>query len=255
MRRQFQRIALLAALALASAAAASQFPPLTGRVVDAAGMLRPDTRATLTAQLEALERASGIQLVVATVPDLGGEDLETYSNDLARAWGIGQKGRDNGVVLLIAKAERKVRIEVGYGLEGDLTDAMSSHIINTRIVPAFRRGDIDAGVRAGVEGIEEVLGYPVAGAQPVEQRHPGREHAFPVGLFWLIVLIIVMSGFGGGRRGGGGLARAIIWGSVLNNMGRRGSGRGGFGGGGFGGGGGFHGGGGSFGGGGASGNW
>jgi uncharacterized protein len=255
-----RRSALLAALTVAALAHATNFPPLTGRVVDEANILSTATRADLTRQLEAFEQSSGIQLVVATVPTLDGNDIETYGVDLARTWQIGSKARNDGALLLVAKAEHKVRIEVGYGLEGDLTDAMSSYIISTRIVPQFRKGDFDAGVSAGVSGIIDVLGNPqqaqrtAQAAQSVAKRHA---HQVPVGIFWLIVMIIVFSGMGGGRgrRGRGGLARAIFWGSVLNGM-SSGRGRGGFGGGGFGGGGGgFSGGGGSFGGGGASGSW
>jgi len=243
--------ALLAALFVAALAHATDFPPLSGRVVDAANILAPATRAELTQQLEAFEQRSGVQLVVATVPNLDGLDIETYGVELARAWQIGSKAKNDGALLLVAKAEHKVRIEVGYGLEGDLTDAMSSYIISTRIVPQFRKGDFDAGVRDGVSGIIEVLGNPQQAARATPKQHA---HAAPVGIFWLIVLFIVISGFGGRRGGGGGLARAIFWGSVLNGM-SSGRGRGGFGGGGFGGGGGFSGGGGSFGGGGASGSW
>ena len=244
-------IALLAALLVAALAHATDFPPLSGRVVDAANILTPATRAELTQQLDAFEQRSGIQIVVATVPNLDGLDIETYGVDLARAWQIGSKAKNDGALLLVAKAEHKVRIEVGYGLEGDLTDAMSSYIISTRIVPQFRKGDFDAGVRDGVSGIIEVLGNPQQAARATPKQHA---RAAPVGIFWLIVLFIVISGFGGRRGGGGGLARAIFWGSVLNGM-SSGRGRGGFGGGGFGGGGGFSGGGGSFGGGGASGRW
>jgi len=243
-------IALLAALLVAALAHATDFPPLSGRVVDAANILTPATRAELTQQLDAFEQRSGIQIVVATVPNLDGLDIETYGVDLARAWQIGSKAKNDGALLLVAKAEHKVRIEVGYGLEGDLTDAMSSYIISTRIVPQFRKGDFDAGVRDGVSGIIEVLGNPQQAARATPKQHA---RAAPVGIFWLIVLFIVISGFGGRRGGGGGLARAIFWGSVLNGM-SSGRGRGGFGGGGFGGGG-FSGGGGSFGGGGASGSW
>jgi len=250
-------VLLLAALCAAAYAQAVEFPALTGRVVDAADILNAGTRADLARQLEEHERATGEQIVVATVPDLGGLTIEDYGYQLGRHWGIGGKARDNGVVLIVAKAEHKVRIEVGYGLEGDLTDAMSSNIVNTRIVPAFRRGDYDAGVRAGVGAIIDVLGGQAAGASPPVQQAPvKRVH---IGIFWVIVLFIVLSGIGGRRGGGrgGGLARAIIWGSVLNGMSRGGRGGGGFGGGGFGGGGGggFSGGGGSFGGGGASGSW
>ena len=251
--RAIARAALFVAagVIVAASAHATDFPPLTGRVVDAANILSPATRAELTQQLDSFEQRTGIQLVVATVSSLDGNDIETYGVDLARAWQIGSKARNDGAVLLVAKAEHKVRIEVGYGLEGDLTDAMSSYIISTRIVPQFRRGDFDAGVRDGVSAIIEVLGNPQQAAQTTAKR---RARSIPAGIFWLIVLFIVFSGFGGRGRRGGGLARAIIWGSVLNGM-SSGRGRGGFGGGGFGGGGGFRGGGGSFGGGGASGNW
>ena len=243
---------LLVALFTAAFANAVDFPPLTGRVVDAAGILSANTREDLSRQLEAHERATGQQIVVATVPDLAGVPIEEYGYQLGRHWGIGGKEHDTGALLIVAAAEHKVRIEVGYGLEGDLTDAVSSNIINTRIVPEFRKGDYDAGVRAGVSAIIGVLGgQGDAGAPP--QRAVKGLH---VGIFWLIVLFIVISGFGGRRGGrGGGLARAIFWGTVLNGMSRGRGGRGGgFGGGGFGGGG-FHGGGGSFGGGGASGSW
>jgi uncharacterized protein len=238
-------VLLFAVLAHASAAGAT-FPPLTGRVVDAAGILSESTRSELTGLLEAHERATGQQIVVATIPDLGDEEIADYGYQLGRAWGIGGKEHDTGVLLVVAPAQRKVRIEVGYGLEGDLTDAMSSNIIQTRILPEFRKGDYDAGVRAGVRAIIGVLGG-TADAMPQRVRH-----GIPVGVFWLIVLLIVLSRFGRfGGRGGGGLARAIVWGSVLGGMSGGRGGGGGF----HGGGGGFHGGGGSFGGGGASGSW
>ena len=247
-----RRVPMLAVLLLAAAFAhALTFPPLSGRVVDAAGILSAQTRAELTRQLAAYDAATGRQIVVATIPSLDGTPIEQYGYQLGRHWGIGGKAHDTGVLLIVAKAEHKVRIEVGYGLEGDLTDAMSSNIINTRIVPEFRKGDYDAGVSAGVSAIIDVLGGQSreGNAQPAKNRVKGLH----VSIFWLIVLFIVISGFGGRRGGGGGLGRAILWGSVLNGMG--GGRGGGFGGGGFGGGGGFSGGGGSFGGGGASGSW
>jgi len=234
----------------ALAFAAPNFPPLTGRVVDAAGILNASTKADLGAQLEAYERSSGNQIVVATIKDLGGLDIADYGYQLGRQWGIGSKERNTGALLIVAAAEHKVRIEVGYGLEGDLTDAMSARIIQTRILPAFRQGNFDAGVRAGVDGIIATLGGGDGGSAAPAAKV---KHAVPGAFFWLIVLFIVLNSFG--RRRGGGIARALFWGSVLNGMsGRHGRG-GGFGGGGFGGGGGFRGGGGSFGGGGASGGW
>jgi uncharacterized protein len=261
MRRAALFVAGLCVAALwGLAVAAPNFPPLTGRVVDAAGILSASTKADLTAQLEAYERSSSNQIVVATVPDLGGLDIADYGYQLGRHWGIGSKEHDNGAVLIVAAAERKVRIEVGYGLEGDLTDAMSVQIIHNRILPAFRKGDFDAGVRAGVDGIVATLGGEAdSGNGKAEPARQKAKRALPGAIFWLIVIMILLSS--GRRRGGGGLARALFWGSVLNGMSHgRGGGRGGGfggGGGGFGGGGGggFRGGGGSFGGGGASGGW
>ena len=249
MRNSLLLCALSVVVATGTLAAAADFPALTGRVVDSAEVLGAATEADLNRQLEAHERATGQQIVVATVADLGGLDIQDYGYQLGRHWGIGDKEHDTGVVLIIAPAQRKVRIEVAYGLEGELTDALSSNIIQTRILPQFRNGDIDAGVRAGVSAIIAVLGGQGEDAQAPQEP---RVRVLPVGIFWLIVLFIVLSGFGGGRRGGGSLARAIIWGSVLNGMS---GGRGGGSWGGRSGGGGFHGGGGSFGGGGASGSW
>ncbi|MEZ5557924.1 MAG: TPM domain-containing protein [Pseudomonadales bacterium] len=236
----------LALLCTAGAAAAEpEFPPLTGRVVDLAGMLSAATRRTLTTELEAHERATGNQIVVVTLDNLGGQAIEEYGYQLGRAWGIGQKDQNNGALLIVAKAERQVRIEVGYGLEGELTDAISWDIIQGRILPQFREGDFDAGIVAGVHGMIDALGgeYQPTGSSSGERRR------LPAFAFWIFVLIIILSSFGRRRRGGD-LTRAILIGSILG-----GSGRGGRSGGGFGGGGGFRGGGGGFGGGGASGGW
>jgi len=243
MRSSLLLFVWLVVVATGAIATAADFPSLTGRVVDAAGILGAATEAELNRQLEAHERATGQQIVVATVEDLGGLDIQDYGYQLGRQWGIGGKEHDTGVVLIVAPAQRKVGIEVGYGLEGELTDALSSNIIQTRILPEFRNGNFDAGVRAGVSAIIAVLG----GQGDAQAAQEPRVHVLPVGVFWLIVLFIVLSGFGGGRRGRGGLARAIIWGSVLNGMSGGRGGRSG--------GGGFSGGGGSFGGGGASGSW
>lgn len=244
---------------------ALDFPELSGRVVDAAGILSSDTELDLTRLLEAHERAAGNQVVVATLANLGGEDIESYGNQLARHWGIGQAKKNNGVVLWIAPTERAVRIEVGYGLEGDLTDAITSSIITQRLLPAVRAGDYDGGVRAGVAGIIEALGgeYELAnrgGDSGDGERNSARLN-IPAGVFWLIMILFLVGGLGGRGRRGRRLARAAAWGMVLGGLGggRRGGGSFGGGGGSFGGGGGggggFGGGGGSFGGGGASGSW
>ena len=263
----------LIVLLLAVPAAAQGFPELSGRVVDQADLLPPEHEAALTQRLEALERQSSRQLVVATVTSLNGLEIEDYGYQLGRHWRIGQEGANNGVVLLVAPNERKVRIEVGYGLEGVMTDALSSQIVRNDILPHFRDGDYRGGINAGVEAIIAQLQAPpeaaeqraleaVRNAERGEQRGGGSSGF--VLLFWLvvigfIVLPMLSSGFSGrkyrgrrrGRRGGGPV---VIWGPGWGGGSSHGSSWGGSSWGG-GGGGGFSGGGGSFGGGGASGGW
>jgi len=149
--------AALTLIALAAPAAAQTFPPLSGRVVDAAEVLGPGVRADVTARLKALETRTSHQLVVATVPSLGGRTIEDYATRLFRAWGLGQKDKNDGVLLLVAPSERKVRIEVGYGLEGTLTDAVAKLIIEQSIVPRFRSGDFAGGILHAVDDIVAVL--------------------------------------------------------------------------------------------------
>src|SRR5580704_7418803 len=124
-------LAMALVCCLITAALALDFPQLTGRVVDQAGVMSADSRSAVEAKLKDLEDKSGIQLVVATVKSLQGSDIETYANQLFRAWKLGQTQKNNGVLLLVAPPEHKVRIEVGYGLEGTLTDALSSVIISS----------------------------------------------------------------------------------------------------------------------------
>ena len=257
------------------------YPPLTGRVVDAAGVLGPRVEDALTLRLADWEAESSDQIVVATVPDLGGQEIARYAVGLGRAWGIGvgedaDGGRlDNGAILLVAPSERQVHIAVGYGLEGTLTDAASSVIIQTRILPAFREGDYEAGVTEGVIGMIDVLSGAPAEAARRRERAPHRPMArgegglpWPLIVFLLLALFASMRTGRRGRRGGrrvrydsDPIGGALPW-IVASQMGRGGFGgaRGGLGrglgggtGGGFGGG--FSGGGGSFGGGGASGSW
>ncbi len=242
------------------AQAAPQFPVLSGRVVDQAGLLDAASQAGLMQTLQAHEQASGEQIVVVTVPNLQGDSIEDYGYQLGRAWGIGEKGKDNGALLLVARDERKVRIEVGYGLEGRLTDAQSSIIINNLIIPAFRRGDFPGGIRNGVVAMVQVLGGDsLAQPRPAAQRGKEPMHV-PWPAFIILIVFVLLMMRGGGGRGGGGGGNSVLTGAVLGSIlgNGRGSG-GGLGGGGFGGGGGggggFGGGGGSFGGGGASGGW
>ncbi len=238
-------VLVLAAFVAASFAfAAPNFPPLTGRVVDGAGVISAEARVILENRLRDYEAQSGHQIAIATVPSLEGYDIRDYGNQLARKWALGQKGKDDGVLVLVAPSEHKVSIEVGYGLEGDLTDAISSIIIQHAMVPRFKAGDYPGGLYAGLADIEKVVGgqgdQVVQSAQ--QQPAPTLADILPFIIFFFFVLIIIYNASHGRR--------------VLIIPG--GFGGGGFnsGGGGFsGGGGGFSGGGGSFGGGGASGGW
>jgi uncharacterized protein len=289
--------ALILAIAFlfAAPALAQTYPPLTGRVVDAADLLNPAQEAELTQKLAALEAATTRQLVVATIPSLEGHDIQEYGVGLGRAWRIGQQGANNGVILLVAPSDRKVGIEVGYGMEGVLTDALSSQIIRNDILPRFRDNDYPGGINAGADALIAQLQAPpeaaeanlrhAAADQQQQQagRHRNRGSSIgPLivwgGIFLFILLPALGAGlagrrYRGGRRGGvsvwgpgrgyghgsGGNVGWMLAGMALSNLNRRGSGDswGGGGGGswGGGGGGGFSGGGGSFGGGGASGGW
>jgi uncharacterized protein len=278
----------LAALCLASPAMAVDFPPLSGRVVDQADLLNPAQEQQLTQQLEALQRATSRQLVVATVPSLQDLPIEDYGYQLGRAWGIGQGGANNGIILLVAPNEHKVRIEVGYGLEGIVTDALSSQIINQQILPHFKANppDYPGGIFAGAGALIQQLQAPpeaaeraaLAAQQAENQRAASGRHRggsiAPLIIWGMIFLFIFLPALGAGLAGRryGGRHRVSVWGpgygggsglgwmlmgAALGSMNRGGGSSWGGGGGswGGGGGGGFSGGGGSFGGGGASGGW
>lgn len=252
---------------------AQTLPKLTGRVVDTAALLSPEQSAALDAKLAALEQSSGHQLVVATIPNLGGYPIEDYGNRLLRTWALGSKEKDDGAILLVAKDDRKVRIEVGYGLEPYLTDAFSSVIINSTIVPRFKAGDYAGGIDAGVDAIAEQVKLPpeqaAARAQQVGVTANGSKGSggwsggalLAIILFFFVILPLLRGARGGRRyRRGSGLGEVILWSAINAAVNSRGSDGGGWGGGsgsggGFGGGGGFSGGGGSGGGGGASGGW
>lgn len=252
-------LALLGAVLgmVAEARAAPGFPPLTGRVTDAAGLLPPDTAARLEAELKALEDTTTTQLVVATVPSLDGLEIEDYGYQLGRHWGIGSKDSNNGAILLVAPNERRVRIEVGYGLEGTLTDALTSQVIRRTILPQFKAGDMAGGVEAGTAELIRLLQLPPeqAEAAALAARQTAAQDEGPslgAVIVWVIIILVWM--FIATARGSRGRRRGpdILWGPGIG--GHWGGGGGGFGGGGFGGGG-FGGGGGSFGGGGSSGSW
>ena len=266
MLRPLQRSAVvfvaLLLVALASGAlAAPQFPKLTGRVVDAANILSPQAKQKLDTDLAGLEAQTGHQVVVATIPDLQGYDIADYGYQLGRAWGVGRKDQNDGVVFIVAPNDRKVRIEVGYGLEPVLTDALSSVILQTRVLPKFRDGQMEQGVVDGVAAVIQQLALPedqakanVAQAAQVRQDQPEGGSVIAVAfavLFVIWILMGVLRSFGGRRSGG-------LWWllPLLLSNSSRGRGGGWDGGGGWsGGGGGFSGGGGSFGGGGSSGSW
>ncbi len=150
-------ITIFCAVLLATPAAALDVPPLVGQVVDQARVLPPSTVESISGQLAAHETKSSNQVAVLIVPTLDGDTIEEFSHRVATAWKLGQKGTDNGVLLLVAIQERKVRIEVGYGLEGALTDIRSAQIIRNEIVPRFRAGDIPGGVTAGVDAILKTI--------------------------------------------------------------------------------------------------
>jgi uncharacterized protein len=241
-------------------APAPKFPALSGRVVDDAHVLSPEVQSQLTEELAALEQKTSRQLVVVTLPSLQGYEISDYGYQLLRHWGIGQKGLDNGAILIVAPTEHKVRIEVGYGLEPILTDGMSSVILQEQVIPKFRAGDVSGGVVAGTQAIIQQMSLDTstaeakAAAATVQSSHQAR-HINPLrGIIPLILLVFFISSVFRNRRGGGS---GLGWILPLMFLGGGGRGWGGDdeGGGGFGGGGGFSGGGGSGGGGGASGGW
>lgn len=248
-------LAVVALLALCSGARAAElsFPTLTGRVVDAAGILAPEQRAGLEAKLKAFEDRTSDQVVVATVPDLQGTTIEDYANRLFRAWKLGQAGTSNGALLIVAPAARKVRIEVGYGLEGALTDALSRVIIASAITPRFHAGDFYGGIDAGIDGMLSIL----SGDAETWQRKPqvradevdSGQIVLLLVLFLVVLFVASRMNRGGSRRGGG-----IVFLPGPGSGGWSGGTSGGFGGSASDGGG-FSGGGGSSGGGGASGDW
>lgn len=229
-------------------AAKPGFPALTGRVVDGAHLLDAATIAQLTRDLAAHETATSEQVVVVTVPSLNGMPIEDFGYQLGRQWGIGQKGKDNGALLIVSRDDRKLRIEVGYGLEGKLTDAQSAVILNQIVTPAFRQNDYAGGISRGVAAIIEALNAEPGKAVEQAPVDTG-SNALEMFIGFMVLLFIVFVRFNPFRRKRtvGGMILGAVTGGLLGG-GRRG--------GGFGGGsGGFGGGGGGFGGGGASGGW
>ncbi|SFL26171.1 TPM domain-containing protein [Methylobacterium pseudosasicola] len=247
--------ACLAVYAVGALAVDLTFPPLTGRVVDGAGILTEDQRTALEAKLKAQEDKTSDQVVVATVPNLQGTTVEDYANRLFRAWKLGQAKTNNGALLLVAPSERKVRIEVGYGLEGALTDALSRVIIASAITPRFKTGDYYGGIDAGIDGILGILSGDAQEWQRKPQVRADEVDPTQVAVFVILFLVVLfvawrMSRSGTGRAGRGG---GIVFLPGPGSGGWSGGFSDGGSSGGFGGG--FSGGGGSSGGGGASGDW
>jgi uncharacterized protein len=215
-------LALLVCWALAAFADVA-VPPLTGRVVDQTGTLSAGDIAALTQRLQALERRKGSQIAVLIVPTTEPESIEQYSIRVAEAWKIGRKKIDDGALLVIAKNDRKLRIEVGYGLEGALTDVTSRRIIDEIITPRFKSGDFAGGISAGVDRIIGVIdGEPLPAPPP---RRQSQDSSSGLGQFFLdpfnpftIIIVIVLGGvFRGvfGRLFGsiatGGLIGVVAW--------------------------------------------
>ena len=244
-------------LVLLLPAIALDFPSLSGRVVDEANILDPQTRAVLTDKLADLEAKTTDQVVVVTLKSLQGTSIEDFGVELGRHWRIGQKDKNNGALLIVAPNERKVRIEVGYGLEGALTDAVSRLIIENAITPRFRAGDFAGGITRGVDDIISVLTGDAAEWQQRAAKRPEPTTRWDSLLIMLLVFVVFGFVFltlvgaiprdrGRGRSRGGGSSG---WSSGAGSGWSSGSS------GGFSDGGGFSGGGGSFGGGGSSGSW
>jgi len=251
MKNTLYRLTAVLFLFAATILSAREVPPLSGPVNDYAAILSADEKETLESFLLALDRQTGVQIAVLTIPSLEGESLESFSLKTVEQWKLGQQGEDNGALLLVSLGDRAVRIETGYGLEGTLTDAKSGLIIRNVIAPRFREGKYGAGILVAVRNMagiatdnREILSESVK--NPLKEKSGGNLAGL---LFFIVFYLIMRAGFH--RRGG--LFTGLLLGSMLGGR-RSGSG---FSSGGFGGfsGGGFSGGGGGFGGGGASGGW
>lgn len=276
-------IVLAASLSTVCPGYALDVPPLKGRVNDYANMISPEARARLEAELRNFEKTDSTQIVILTINSLEGDSLEDFSIRVAEAWRIGQKGKDNGAILIVSKKDRKTRIEVGRGLEGKLTDLVSGRIVQLVINPQFKRGDFDAGFSAGIRAmIDATRGeFKPDKPKPGTLKGKGLSSALPFLIFGAVFLLMLgriskVLGGGAGLVGFGAIGYILgfslitvallgVLGLVLGIFlpflfggrgGGGGFGPGGFWGGGYSGGGdSFGGGGGDFGGGGASGDW
>lgn len=198
-------LAILGLCVEAPEARSLDVPPLTGRVMDLADLLQPQTEAWLDDYLSELERTDSTQVAVLTIPALAGENLEEYSVRVAQTWGLGRRDFDNGALLLVARDDRTVRIEVGYGLEGTLTDLLAGRIVDNEIVPHFSAGDFDGGVIAGVTSLAKAVRgeYEAPPAEPEEQGGGSF-----LGL--LAFVLLISSQLGRVSRAFGGLAGGLL---------------------------------------------
>lgn len=227
-------------------ARALEVPPLRGRINDYARLLSASEIEKLEAQLYEFEAQTSNQIAVLIIPTLADETIESYAIKVTEKWKLGSADKDNGVLLLIALEERQLRIEVGYGLEGALTDMLASQIIRYEIAPAFKQGKYFDGIQRGLTAIMQAIQNEYEG-DPRQKEDYNEEVGKAISFFVFFIIFIILSLSRRGRRG-------LLWGLFWSSLFRGGGGwrSGGFGGGGFGG---FSGGGGGFGGGGASGGW
>ncbi len=235
---RFSPLLLVVLLLLPSFGGALDVPQTSGYVTDHAGLIDQGTELKIEQFLKNFEKSDSTQIAVLTIPSLEGESLEEFALRVAETWGVGQKSKDNGALLLVAHQDRKIRIEVGYGLEGRLTDLLAGRIIDNEMAPRFRSGDFEGGIVAGVVAVTEAVRGEYQGTG---QGSPEKERN-PLGILALLLFLGPGMMFLGGARGH---RRSGIW--FAGGLGghRRGGGFGG----------GFSGGGGGFGGGGASGGW
>lgn len=228
--------------------AQEDLPRADGRVTDLAELLSQSDEATLESELEAWKRGSGHEIAVLTVESLGNRTIERFALEVARAWGLGQKDVNDGALLVVAKSERKIRIEVGRGLEGQLTDLLCARIIRDVITPAFKRGNFSSGIVAGVRAMREIVGGDLS--RLPQEREPGGDLIATLIITFIVIVFIArfaraLRSAGGSRPIAGRRARHVggMWGGFGGFSGGGGGGRSGGGFSGFGGGGGFSGGG------------
>jgi len=253
-KKSFFTLALFGVLLIGCSSPAASLPEFTAPVVDSIGRVSAEVETQINSELISFQQSGGPQIAVAVVDTTGNATPENYSIDLARSWGIGEKEKDNGVLLLIALEDRTLRIEVGSGVEGELTDVTAGGIVDSVMLPRLRANDVDGAVRDGARAVMQVWRGEGIAPQPIVPNTPATESTtqqspFGIALFFGLILLFVTLAVRGKRNGGGMLGpfgAGTIYGVGFGNH------RGGFGGGfgGFGGGGG-----GGFSGGGAGGSW